>query len=289
VPTLKEYFERDQGNTLMLERTIPLSGVDISVRGRLHVDFEPGATYISFYIPKHNAGNSVANALINYVEEFLSSFNNLDVRMGYRETNYHHSKSETNFTSRVYLYSENEFSPEDIETVTGYAQGLGLNVKWRSQEYVMARISAEIPLAFISHDHRDKANLARPLAIALEKLMCPVWYDEYSLKVGDSLRDSIETGLKSCRKCVFVLTPNFLANGGWAKREYDSIFTRELVLGQSVILPVWCGVSKSEIYEYSPILPDRVAAVWPDDQDPKIAADRVAAQLRPSILADKSH
>jgi TIR domain len=59
--------------------------------------------------------------------------------------------------------------------------------------------------------------------------MCPVWYDEFALKIGDNLRDSIERGLKECRKCVLVLSPNFLTNGGWTKKEFDSIFTREIL------------------------------------------------------------
>ena len=92
--------------------------------------------------------------------------------------------------------------------------------------------------------------------------MCPVWYDEFSLKIGDSLRESIEKGLKECSKCILILTPNFLSNGGWAKREYDSIFTRELVERQNVILPVWHSISVDDVYKYSPVLADRLAVHW---------------------------
>jgi predicted nucleotide-binding protein len=82
------------------------------------------------------------------------------------------------------------------------------------------------PRAFISHDSRDKTSIAEPIALQLMKFMCTVWYDEFSLHVGDSLSESIEKGLKECRKCILVLTPNFLSDEGWSKREYDSIFTR---------------------------------------------------------------
>jgi hypothetical protein len=133
------------------------------------------------------------------------------------------------------------------------------------------------PLAFISHDSRDKAEIAQPLALQLMKFMCPVWYDEFALKVGDSLRASIEAGLKACPKCIFVLTPNFLANSGWSKTEYDSIFTRELVEKQRVILPVWHNVTPKDVYEYSPILADRVAVNW------SLGVDEVARRLLVSI------
>ena len=81
-----------------------------------------------------------------------------------------------------------------------------------------------------------------------------VWYDEFSLKVGDNLRDSIEKGLKECRKCVLVLSPNFFSNRGWTKREFDSVFTREVLEQKGLVLPVWYSVGKQDVYEYSPSL-----------------------------------
>ena len=88
--------------------------------------------------------------------------------------------------------------------------------------------------------------------------MCPVWYDEYSLKVGDSLRASIEKGIKEAKKCILILSPNFLSNKGWGKAEFDSAFTRELLDEENVILPVWHNVGKRDVYEHSPRLADKV-------------------------------
>jgi len=87
----------------------------------------------------------------------------------------------------------------------------------RDGSYTAKRSRLEIPLAFISHDSRDKDGLVRDLASTLQKMLCPVWYDEYSLIAGQSLRESIEKGLRECKKCVLVLSPSFLANGGWTK------------------------------------------------------------------------
>ncbi|WP_271623767.1 hypothetical protein [Bradyrhizobium sp. CCBAU 11430] len=75
-------------------------------------------------------------------------------------------------------------------------------------------------------------------------------------------RAHCKSPLKECPKCILILTPNFLTNNGWSKREYDSIFTRELVERQQVILPVWSDVDAAGVYEYSPILADRVAVNW---------------------------
>jgi len=109
-------------------------------------------------------------------------------------------------------------------------------------------------------------------------MRCPVWYDEFSLKVGDSLRGSVEKGLQECRRCSLIITKNFLSNDGWTKREFDSIFTRELIERSNVILPVWHEVSPEEIYQYSPSLADRLAVKW------DLGADEVARRLAAAML-----
>jgi AbiTii/TIR domain len=50
---------------------------------------------------------------------------------------------------------------------------------------------------FISHASEDKDDVARPLADKFIELGLSVWYDEYTLTVGDSLRRSIDRGLAS--------------------------------------------------------------------------------------------
>jgi len=45
--------------------------------------------------------------------------------------------------------------------------------------------------AFISHATEDKDRFVRPLAHALTTLGAKVWYDEFSLKLGDSLSASM--------------------------------------------------------------------------------------------------
>ena len=61
--------------------------------------------------------------------------------------------------------------------------------------------------------------------------------------------------------------PNFLAKGGWPKREYDLVFTRELVEARKLILPVWADVTQAEIFEYSPVLADRYALNWKSGEE----------------------
>ena len=136
------------------------------------------------------------------------------------------------------------------------------------------------PLAFISHDSRDK-HIASLIAVGLTDMKCSVWYDEYILKVGDNLRDSIDKGLKECTKCILILSPNFLSNNGWTKNEFDSIFTREMIENKNIIVPIWLGVDKEEIFEYCPSLANRFAANW------DLGKDKVIKMLQESIVGDE--
>lgn len=87
---------------------------------------------------------------------------------------------------------------------------------------------------FICHASEDKDDLARPLANALKDLHVEVWFDEFSLKVGDSLRRSIDRGLARSRFAVVVLSPAFFRKN-WPQRELDGLVAREMDNGESVI------------------------------------------------------
>jgi len=149
----------------------------------------------------------------------------------------------------------------------------------RDGTYTAARAKTEKPLGFISHDSRDKEVIVGELAGELTKMMCPVWYDEYTLVPGQSLRESIEKGLKECPKCVVVLSKNFFSNSGWTKREFDSIYTREIIEGKRVMVPVWLDVTKEEVFEYSPILADTVGIKAVRKADGTFDIDAIARQL----------
>lgn len=111
--------------------------------------------------------------------------------------------------------------------------------------------------AFVSHASEDKDAFVRPLAEALRTQGLRVWYDEFSLTVGDSLRRSIDRGLAHSRFGIVVLSPNFFSKE-WPQKELDGLVARE-VDGRKVILPVWHGVDAEAIRKFSPLLADRVA------------------------------
>jgi hypothetical protein len=84
-----------------------------------------------------------------------------------------------------------------------------------------------------------------------------VWYDEFSLKVGDSLRQSIDKGLADSKYGVVVISTSFI-KGNWPQYEVNGLVAREME-GAKVILPIWHKVAKSDVIKYSPTLADKVA------------------------------
>jgi hypothetical protein len=110
---------------------------------------------------------------------------------------------------------------------------------------------------FISHASEDK-ELVRPLAQALRDKGIAVWYDEFSLKLGDSLRSSIDYGLANSRYGVVVLSKSFFAKH-WPVQELNGLSSKE-AKGTKVILPVWHKLSADDVREFSPMLADKFAS-----------------------------
>ncbi|PZR29161.1 MAG: hypothetical protein DI535_03870 [Citrobacter freundii] len=112
---------------------------------------------------------------------------------------------------------------------------------------------------FICHASEDKDDFVRPLAQQLQAQQIDVWYDEFSLSIGDSLIQKIDEGLNSCRFGIVVLSPNFFMKP-WAKRELTGLNMREMMEKRNLILPIWHKVSVEDVVAFSPPLADKLAA-----------------------------
>lgn len=298
--TLHQYFETDFSHTARMHVKLSVEGSELD--SIVLYDFSGCSAFLTCYV----SGKE------NNLTFFLSLLNNLnygktplqfagrvtlpstkeffgELRIENKEdfeilARFHGDPTWTSTKSigssrRVFIYSESRLTPEEVLALKQEGTKLGHDVQFRSEEYVEARIRRETPLAFISHDSRDKDAIARKIAINLQRMLCPVWYDEFSLKVGDNLRESIEKGLKECKKCILILSQNFIANNGWTKKEFDSIFTREIVEEKKLVLPVWYKVTKELVYDYSPSLLNVKGADWE-----MLGEDEVCRQLHRVIM-----
>lgn len=110
---------------------------------------------------------------------------------------------------------------------------------------------------FISHASEDKADFVKPLADELIDLGISVWYDDYTLRIGDSLRRSIDKGLAESKYGLIILSKAFFEKN-WTQYELNGLVVREME-GDKVILPIWHNITKDEIMKLSPSLVDKVA------------------------------
>ena len=134
---------------------------------------------------------------------------------------------------------------------------------------------------FISHASEDKDLIVRPLVVMLEKLLVRVWYDEFSLNLGDSLSASIDKGLTESSFGIVVLSKSFLRKN-WTDYEYRSLLSRQMN-GKRIIIPLWYDITKEEVLSFSPYLADVFAGnVTPDNLQRTILA--ILKVVRPDIL-----
>jgi hypothetical protein len=132
--------------------------------------------------------------------------------------------------------------------------------------------------AFICHASEDKECFVHPLAELLTRRGLKIWYDRFSLRVGDSLREAIDLGLSQSRFGIVVLSPSFFQKQ-WPKRELDGLVAKE-VEGKKVILPIWHDVSFEDVKKYSSMLAGLYAAQSKD------GLETVASQLIDAMMAE---
>lgn len=133
---------------------------------------------------------------------------------------------------------------------------------------------------FISHASEDKEEIARPLAQRLSERGINVWFDEQTLRLGDSLRRKIDQGLANSRFGIVILSPNFFAKE-WPQLELDSLVARELG-SDKLILPVWHEIERIDITRYSPILAGKLAV------STSRGMDEVVRQILKVVEVDES-
>jgi len=173
------------------------------------------------------------------------------------------------------LYSKKFFHSSD-EAFTFHS---GLMLRLADQDFRESEIEPEkIGYdAFISYASEDKDEFIRPLAQALTSKGFDIWFDEFELKVGDSLRQSIDRGLVNSKYGIVVLSKAFF-DKNWPQYELNSLTAREID-GKKVILPIWFNIDKQDVLKYSPNLADKFAL-----SNKKMSIDEVADALADVLI-----
>ena len=142
---------------------------------------------------------------------------------------------------------------------------------------------------FICHASEDKKDFVRPLAELLRQQHIDVWYDEFSLNIGDSLTQKIDEGLSKSRFGIVVLSPNFFKKP-WAKRELSGLVVREMIEKKNLILPIWHRVSVEDVMNFSPPLADKKAGSSSEGINSlvRVLTKKIKPEESPLIIARNS-
>lgn len=303
---LKDYYELDFPKTAIVQYELQAISGDGSkdhiFYAQAHIDFSSHVKFCSYYIPAELCKNllDACKSALAYSRDVLSLRNGKKVTLPKADatwtgqliklmaTDYldmtsvplegqEYAVCDFPVAPPLYIYAEADLTDAQEQEIISLGRRYNTVIRLRGPKYAKSRMEKNMPIAFISHDSRDKDQIARPIAEGLTKMGIPIWYDEYSLKLGSRLRESIEKGMKECKKCILIITPNFLSNGGWTATEFNTIFTREIIEEKSLLIPVWYGVTKKDVYEYSPSLVNVLGGIWSDQEEERQKAIRKIA------------
>lgn len=128
---------------------------------------------------------------------------------------------------------------------------------------------------FISYASEDRKPFVISLVKSLRQLGLSVWYDEFRISVGESLREAIDNGIKGSRYGVVVLSQNFFREI-WTNRELDGLLTQERP-DQKTLFPIWHNVDEIGVRNFSPIVASRVAL------RSSLGADKIASEINKKV------
>lgn len=110
---------------------------------------------------------------------------------------------------------------------------------------------------FISHASEDKEAFVRPLASLLEASGYSIWFDEFELRPGDLLSNSIDLGLHRSHAGIVVLSTAFFKKK-WTRDELGALQVQRID-DRKLIIPIWYQVTRNQVAEFSPFLANVIA------------------------------
>ena len=107
---------------------------------------------------------------------------------------------------------------------------------------------------FICHASEDKSSFVRDLADQLLRIGVSIFYDEYSIELGQSLTASINAGMSRASHVVVVLSASFL-DKAWTNSELQAAFNLH-VSGDTRLVPIFHGIDPATVRKRYPLVAD---------------------------------
>lgn len=215
--TVRELYEHDRtvytGLSMPQARTYTdkNTGYTATIDFVEELDQKSNSKYFRIFIPK--VGDRFELIVTSFVAPMISgswkhphliSVNFESTTPGDLQT---HAASEMVFTKIVYIYHEDDWPTDRLIAIRESARTqLDIKIVFRGIGFAEEASKYLKPTSFICHDSRDKERFVSPFVRELRSLGGSIWYDEFNIQPGDSIRKSIEKGLKESHTCVLVLS-----------------------------------------------------------------------------------
>lgn len=143
---------------------------------------------------------------------------------------------------------------------------------------ILKKILSERFDVFICYASEDK-EVARNLANELKARDLKIWFDDEQLRLGDSLRESIDRGLVNSNYGVVILSPSFFKRG-WKQYELNGLVQKEIKSKKKITMTIWHEVNEKYVAKFSPSLAERYAAKTSEGMP--IVADKIISAINKS-------
>jgi hypothetical protein len=162
------------------------------------------------------------------------------------------------FTSAIVEITSDVFNDfEYYHNSEDYLYNIGVHLTMKKSSFPIRNDYYDL---FVSHASEDKDSFVRPLCTTLRMLGLNVWYDEFSINYGDSIRESIDKGLAKSSNAVIVFSPSYIKKA-YPNYELNGIITQEIVKGEKVLIPIWYNINREEMLNFSASLTDRLSLI----------------------------
>lgn len=158
-------------------------------------------------------------------------------------------------------------TPQGVVLTTTGSEAFALALEQRlTNEHILTDAPPRTPLAYLAHASEDKAVM-RPIARRLLQEGVDVWYDEWEIGPGDSLRRRMDEGLGACTHFLVLLTEVSLKKP-WVAEEIDAGFVRKIE-GSAKFIPIRHELS---IGALPPLMRGMLSPEISPDNDPSVQA-----------------
>lgn len=134
---------------------------------------------------------------------------------------------------------------------------------------------------FISYSSKDREDVKK-LIPYLNGIDLPVWFDESSIPVGQSITESVQNGIDQSDMVILWVTRNFI-DSKWCNTEMIAFTKKMIEEGSSLFLLLDDNINAKEL----PLFLRDIKYLRREGRDIYALAEELATVVKNSILVDR--